>query len=389
MKPEEVFIQQSIDKENSSTRKVKSKSDLHCHWGNTGEHLERMRSLYLLSNKTASKYSENVDVGIDLTIENNTVVVAKLRPGFAALESALVRQGDILRAVDFADITGMPAQHISGLLQGKRGTTVNLTVMRQGKEHLLQLLRISTRRPPPPPPPPPPPAPRGAPPPPPPPRATPAAREPGGPPPAPSATVTAPSSPRAPKPSTDADALAAANAEGQRQAVALVRSLQLAYFYEKWSARKAVRLLAGWSLLTHRRRRHDVILRRALARRARWLAARALQALGARGAGCAQRPRTRDRLSVAAHVDRIESAHWQARPPPDSTHSTTHPPPRAAPRLCCRGLLARWLCPPTLCSRRNQALQPRSPFHASSSRCHHCHATASESSRAGAATHAT
>jgi hypothetical protein len=327
VKPQEVFTQQNSNKENSKTASVKSSSDLHFHWGNTGVHLERMRSLYLLSNMTSSKYSETVDVGIDLIIgENQSVVVAKLRPGFAALESALVRQGDILLAVDFADVAGMPAQHISGLLQGKRGTTVNLTVMRQGKEHLVQLLRVSTRSQP----------------------AAAATLEAAGPPPASSAA----NPPPAPKPSADTDALALAAAESQRQAVALVKSLQLAYFYEKWSARKATHLLAAWAFLARRRRRRAVILRRALARRDRRLAAHGLRALDARRAGRAQRPQARDRLSVAAHVDRIESA--QARAPLTPTRRTHSSRFRILPSP-----LPRFMLPRPSRPRREPVSRPR------------------------------
>ena len=134
------------DKENAVEGSgTKHPTELHHYWANTGDHLERMQALFLLSNKTAGRYVETVDIGMELGLDpQRQVVVRAMHPGFAARESGLVFVGDVVRSVDFADVEGMSAQRVAALLRGRRGTTVCLTLARQGRNYLIQLLRIST-----------------------------------------------------------------------------------------------------------------------------------------------------------------------------------------------------------------------------------------------------
>jgi carboxyl-terminal processing protease len=70
-------------------------------------------------------------VGMEITMDRGNVVVARPFPGSPAWKSDL-RRGDIIKAVDGKDTTGMDYSAVADMLRGPRGTPVRITVKREG-----------------------------------------------------------------------------------------------------------------------------------------------------------------------------------------------------------------------------------------------------------------
>jgi len=70
-------------------------------------------------------------VGMEITMDQNKVVVMRPFPGSPAAEADL-RRGDVIVAVDGKDTTAMESPAVADLLRGPRGTDVKISVRREG-----------------------------------------------------------------------------------------------------------------------------------------------------------------------------------------------------------------------------------------------------------------
>jgi len=76
-------------------------------------------------------HAEYFGVGMEIMMDNGSVAVVRPFPGSPALKADL-RRGDIIAAVDGKDTKGMDTGAVAGMLRGPRGTTVRVTVKREG-----------------------------------------------------------------------------------------------------------------------------------------------------------------------------------------------------------------------------------------------------------------
>ena len=76
-------------------------------------------------------HAEYPGVGMEIQMDNNSVAVIRPFPGSPAWKADL-RRGDIISAVDGKDTKGMDTSAVAGMLRGPRGTTVRVTVKREG-----------------------------------------------------------------------------------------------------------------------------------------------------------------------------------------------------------------------------------------------------------------
>ncbi len=103
-------------------------------------------STYYTAKEMARTLEENTGRygGIGCYIAYNTEMeysyVAGVIPGYSA-EKAGLMEGDVFYKVDGADVLGKNSEEVSNLVRGKEGTTVEVTVMRDGVEKNFTLIR--------------------------------------------------------------------------------------------------------------------------------------------------------------------------------------------------------------------------------------------------------
>lgn len=106
---------------------------------------------YYISADNYASYLENKNnayVGVGVTIQQSEgkLVILKVAEGGPA-EEAGVLPGDILIAADGTELSGMDLTQVRPLIQGKEGTTVELTVLRGEERLVLTLERRTVRTP--------------------------------------------------------------------------------------------------------------------------------------------------------------------------------------------------------------------------------------------------
>lgn len=93
---------------------------------------------YYISADDYASYLENknnayVGIGVTITVDARGYTVTKVAEGGPAEEAGIL-VGDILIAADGVSLAGMDTAEGKTLIQGEAGTTVDLTVLRDGKE---------------------------------------------------------------------------------------------------------------------------------------------------------------------------------------------------------------------------------------------------------------
>ena len=104
---------------------------------------------YYISADDYKAYEENKNnayVGIGVTIQQNTeaLTILKVAAGGPAEEAGLL-VGDVIVAADGTQIAGLPMADVKGLIQGKEGTSVEITVLR-GEQTLTYTVQRRTVR---------------------------------------------------------------------------------------------------------------------------------------------------------------------------------------------------------------------------------------------------
>lgn len=85
-------------------------------------------------------------IGAEITIENGNLTIVSPIEGSPA-EAAGLLPGDILRAADGVDLTGLDIMEAARLVRGPAGTSVTLTVERRGETFLIEVVRDVIRVP--------------------------------------------------------------------------------------------------------------------------------------------------------------------------------------------------------------------------------------------------
>ena len=106
---------------------------------------------YYISADDYASYMENKNnayVGIGVTIQQSEgkLVILKVAEGGPAEEAGML-PGDILVAADGAELSGLDLTQVRPLIQGKEGTTVELTVLRDKEQLVLTVERRTVRTP--------------------------------------------------------------------------------------------------------------------------------------------------------------------------------------------------------------------------------------------------
>jgi carboxyl-terminal processing protease len=97
-------------------------------------------------NNRAGLSGKYIGVGIQLSDEKEGIVVASPVEGSPA-EEAGIESGDVLVAVDGKEVGEKKAAEIVGDVKGKKGTMVELTVRRDGKERDFEMQRAEIKSP--------------------------------------------------------------------------------------------------------------------------------------------------------------------------------------------------------------------------------------------------
>ena len=87
-----------------------------------------------------------VGVGIQIKAKNNKVVVSSPIQGSPAAKSG-IKTGDVIVAVDGKDVRGQALGKVAEKVRGPKGTSVELTVMRGGKERKFTVKRAEVQSP--------------------------------------------------------------------------------------------------------------------------------------------------------------------------------------------------------------------------------------------------
>lgn len=93
-------------------------------------------SMYMSSEEYAAGFSTLegfVGVGVQIQQDDSGVVIAGVIPDSAAEEAGL-QEGDRIMAIDGEDMAEKTVSEVAELLRGKEGTTVQIRVLRQGRE---------------------------------------------------------------------------------------------------------------------------------------------------------------------------------------------------------------------------------------------------------------
>ncbi|HAG06615.1 MAG: Carboxyl-terminal protease, partial [Clostridia bacterium 62_21] len=85
-------------------------------------------------------------IGVELEGKVGEVRVRKVLPGSPAAEAGLA-PGDLITAVDGEDLAGLPLEVVALRIRGPEGTTVRLTILRQGRTFEVLLTRRSIELP--------------------------------------------------------------------------------------------------------------------------------------------------------------------------------------------------------------------------------------------------
>lgn len=106
---------------------------------------------YYISADNYASYLENKNnayVGVGVTIQQSEgkLVILKVAEGGPAEEAGML-PGDILIAADGTELSGMDLTQVRPLIQGKEGTTVELTVLRGEEQLVLTVERRTVRTP--------------------------------------------------------------------------------------------------------------------------------------------------------------------------------------------------------------------------------------------------
>ena len=100
-------------------------------------------SMYLSSEEYSEGFSTLegfVGIGVGLQQASGGVLVSEVMR-YSAAEEAGLKAGDLIVAVDGKDATQMTHTEVAELLRGKEGTSVSLTVLRQGRELTVTCVR--------------------------------------------------------------------------------------------------------------------------------------------------------------------------------------------------------------------------------------------------------
>lgn len=97
------------------------------------EYLNDSHSVYMDVEETSS-FNEKVEgnyvgIGTEVSLVNDVISISSIFPDSPASKAGL-EVGDIIKAVDNNDITGVTLTDVSALIKGAKGTTVKLTILR-------------------------------------------------------------------------------------------------------------------------------------------------------------------------------------------------------------------------------------------------------------------
>lgn len=95
---------------------------------------------------TEQKKNAYVGIGVTITVTEEGYPIQKVTEGGPAEEAGLLA-GDIIIAADGTSVVGLPSDDGKTLIQGKEGTTVQITVLRDGKERTFPVERRTIKTP--------------------------------------------------------------------------------------------------------------------------------------------------------------------------------------------------------------------------------------------------
>ena len=106
---------------------------------------------YYISAEEYASYLENknnayVGIGVTIQAEEEGYLITKLSSGGPAEEAGL-QPGDRMVMADGHSLVGVPVEECKGYVQGKEGTTVAITVLREGEELTFTVERRTVRTP--------------------------------------------------------------------------------------------------------------------------------------------------------------------------------------------------------------------------------------------------
>lgn len=84
-------------------------------------------------------------IGANVYSDNGTIVVAEVYKGLSA-DASGIKAGDIIIRVDDNNIDGLSLQEVVAKVKGEEGTTVKITVLRDGKELSFNVTRTNGQR---------------------------------------------------------------------------------------------------------------------------------------------------------------------------------------------------------------------------------------------------